>query len=450
MAMLFSDEVEIDHILPFSRSLNDGVGNKVLCTRQANRDKSNRTPHEAFGHSPGSYRWEDIEARIAELPVRKARLFRDGAMDAFLDGRDFLDRHLSDTAYFGRAARQYLSAICPPAMIAVSSGKLTSLIRGKWALNELLSGDRTKNRDDHRHHALDAAVIGVCSRSLIQRMATAATRAEEHGENRLLERLELPWPTFREDLRRMLAGIVVSHRPDHGPEAALHNETNYTLRGEPDKRGNPLVGRRVPIDGFSKPADIKGIADPEIRAQLLACLQAGSTKDAKAAIAVYSARTGIRRVMKEERLAVIPIHDRRTGKPYRYVKGDGNYCYDIWQRADGRWEGEVISLYAANRLGFDPAAKRREDGTPLRMRLRRNDLVAIEQDGQRRVMRVAKMSDGKIYLSAHIEANVDARNRDAASGFSYLQKSPGELGKLRARPVGVDVLGYVNDPGWRK
>jgi CRISPR-associated endonuclease Csn1 len=446
-ALLFSDEIEIDHILPFSRSLNDGVGNKVLCTRQANRDKGNRTPHEAFGHSPGSYRWEEIESRIAELPVRKARLFGDGAMDAFLDGRDFLDRHLSDTAYFGRAARQYLSAICPPALIAVSSGRLTSLIRGKWALNELLSEDRSKNRDDHRHHALDAAVIGLCSRSLIQRMSTAAARAESDGENRLLERLDLPWPTFRDDLRRMLSGIVVSHRPDHGPEAALHNDTNYTLRGEPDKRGNPLVGRRVPIDTFTKPGDVEGVADPDIRAQLLACLQAGSTKEAKAAIAAFSARTGIRRVMKEERLAVIPIHDRRTGKAYRYVKGDGNYCYDIWQRPDGRWDGEVISLYAANRPGFDPAAKRRDDGTPLRMRLRRNDLMAIEQDGERKIMRVARLSEGMITLALHREANVDARAREKT--FKYLFKSPNALVELKARQVGVDVLGYVNDPGWR-
>lgn len=450
MAMLFSDEIEVDHILPFSRSLNDGVGNKVLCTRQANRDKGNRTPHEAFGHSPGQYRWQDIEARIAELPVRKARLFREGAMDAFLDGRDFLDRHLSDTAYFGRAARQYLSAICPPALIAVSSGKLTSLIRGKWALNELLSENRSKNRDDHRHHALDAAVIGVCSRSLIQRMATAAARAEDDGQNRLLERLELPWPTFRDDLRRMLAGITVSHRPDHGQEAALHNESNYTLRGEPDKRGNPLVGRRVPVDGFAKPGDVEGVADAEIRAELLACLQATSTKEAKAALAAFSARTGIRRVMKEERLAVIPIHDRRTGKAYRYVKGDGNYCYDIWQRPDGRWEGEVISLYAANRPSFDPSARQREDGTLLLMRLRRNDLLAIEQEGQRRIMRVAKLSEGMIALVLHREANVDARARDKESGFKYLFKSPGALRDLKARPVGVDVLGYANDPGWRE
>jgi hypothetical protein len=53
-------------------------------------------------------------------------------------------------------------------------------------------------------------VIGLCSRSLIQRMSRAAQAAEEHGENRLLEHLELPWQGYREELAACLAIIVVS------------------------------------------------------------------------------------------------------------------------------------------------------------------------------------------------------------------------------------------------
>jgi CRISPR-associated endonuclease Csn1 len=102
--MLFSDEVEIDHVLPFSKSLHDGTGNKVLCTRQANRDKGDRTPFEAFGHSPGIYNWDEIMERAARLPGRKPRLFQPNALESFLDGRDFLDRQLIDTGYLARAA----------------------------------------------------------------------------------------------------------------------------------------------------------------------------------------------------------------------------------------------------------------------------------------------------------------------------------------------------------
>ena len=48
--MLFSDEVEIEHILPFTQSLDDSPANLTVSLRGANRDKGKRTPHAAFGH----------------------------------------------------------------------------------------------------------------------------------------------------------------------------------------------------------------------------------------------------------------------------------------------------------------------------------------------------------------------------------------------------------------
>lgn len=447
-AMLFSDEVEIDHILPFSKSLHDGVGNKILCTRQSNRDKGNRTPFETWGHTD---RWADIEERAERLPEHKRKLFQEHALETFLDGKDFLARHLSDTAYLGRAAKQFLTYVCPQNEVWVSSGKLTGMIRGKHGLSKLLSEDGAKNRDDHRHHALDAAVIGLCSRSLIQRMAHAAEEAEARGENRLLERLALPWPGYRAELATHLAAIVVSHKPDHGKQAALHNDTNYGWRDEPDKRGNLLVGRRKPIEGIKNAADAKSIASESLREEIVQLLTPLSTaKDIKAALVEYSARTGIRRLICEERLAVIAIHDRRNGKPYRYVKGDGNYCYEICRRPDGRWDGEVISSFEANQKNFNESPDEAQNGLPLIMRICKDDILAIEQNGATRCMRVAYFTEGMIALVAPHEANVDARTRNKGSGLKYFFKSPSTLKPLRTRLVGVHILGYVNDPGFRE
>lgn len=457
MTALFSDEIEIDHVLPFSRSLHDGVGNKILCTRQANRDKGNHTPYEAFGHSPGRYRWEDIQERVERLfsssasPSlrRKATFFKENALEDFLGNKDFLARHLTDTAYLARAAKQYLSAICPENFVWVSSGRLTGMLRAKWGLPKLLWEDGAKNREDHRHHALDAAVIGLCDRALIQRIANAAARAEQHGENRLLASLELPWAGYREELQAMLQRVVVSHKPDHGKQAALHNDTNYAWRGGPDASGNPLVGRHVPIEALTK-GNLGCIPDEILREQLQQLLEPlSAAKDVKAALFAFSARTGIRRAMLEERLSVIPINDRRTGKPYRYVKGDGNYCYEISRRSDGRWGGYIINFYSANRNTFTESHSFTQNGEPLVMRIHRDDYLAIESSLGRKLMRVARLSEGIITLAEHFEANVDARARNKQSGFKYMFKSPSALKALKARLVGVDVLGYVNDPGFR-
>lgn len=460
---LFSSEVEIDHILPYSQSLDDSLSNKVLCLSRANREKRNRTPHDAFGHSPNGYPWKTIESQLEKLPANKAKRFKAGAMQAFLDRSKltpadlegwgfekadaFLARHLTDTAYLSRLARQYLVMVCPPNKVWSNTGRLTGQLRSAWGLNDLLHpGESTKNRDDHRHHALDAAVIAACDRSTIQKLANAAERAEETGENRKLKDFPMPWPSFRDDLAATLAKIVVSHKADHGTQAGLHNDTNYGKRGEPDKRGALPVSHRVPLATITSADKAESIADPMLRAEVSRVIAGLSGKELKAALEGFAQRTGIRRVHILEQLSVIPIRDRMTGHPYRYVKGDGNYCYEIW-RANGRWDGEVITNYDANQDGQWLKSRVARNGKPLVMRLRKGDLLKIELDKYFRVMRVAKFSEGVINLVDHHEANVDARDRDKSIAFSYLRKSPDPLRKMAARIVGVDPLGYVNDPG---
>ena len=83
------------------------------------------------------------------------------------------------------------------------------------------------------------------------------------------------------------------------------------------------------------------------------------------------------------------------------------------------------------------------------MRLMGGDLVAIEKSGVRQVMVVTKISSGKISLADHKEANVDARDRSKDDEFQYLTVAPSTLQQLRGRIVGVDALGYVNDPGFQ-
>src|SRR5206468_933445 len=72
---LLSEAVDIDHILPFSMSLDDSAANKIVCVRYANRHKRRETPFQAFGSSPTlnghAYRWDDIAARAANLPRNK-------------------------------------------------------------------------------------------------------------------------------------------------------------------------------------------------------------------------------------------------------------------------------------------------------------------------------------------------------------------------------------------
>lgn len=445
---LFSDEVEIDHILPFSRSLDDGIGNKVLCIRKANRDKRNQTPFEAFSRSHANYAWDEIMERAERLVPRKAKRFREKALEEFLKDNDFLARHLNDTAYFSRVAREYLTAICPPNCVWVSTGRLTSMLRGKWGLNRILSDADRKDRTDHRHHAVDAAVIGACDRSLIKAMADAARRAEDRGESRLLEGLPPPWQTFFDDVKVIVQKIVVSHKPNHSLAGGLHNDTIYGLAEKPDTKGRALVVRRVPLASIAKRTDLNDVVDPALRNQLMAETKSKDGAGLKEALAKFTERTGVRRVRLSERLSVQAISNPGREKP-SYVKTDGNYCYEVVRDADGKWSGYAVSLFQANRI------KRLSqtvgiDGEPLVMRLHVNDVVVAQRTGDMNsLFRVVKLSNSGLALAEHFESGaLKSRDANPNDPFKYWYASAKTLYDTKARPIGVDELGYVNDPGF--
>ena len=483
--MLFSSEVEVDHILPFSATLDDSNGNKILCTREANRDKRKRSPYQAWGHTD---RWDAIAARAAQLPRNKRWRFEPDAMEKFADASGFQARHLVDTQYLARLSREYLATLYPgkgegSGHVWVSPGRLTEMVRRKLGLNDLLpdhnyagGADQAKNRRDHRHHAIDAAVVAIVDRRLLNEMSRVSGQLGAEGR----ERIEVPppWPSFRDDLRDAINAITVSHRTDHGTVSKaglakgkdatagwLHNDTAYGLTGETDAKGNSIVVRRVPLVSFKKLADLDRIRDMDLRAALYRQLEGLEGKAFERALAEFPDRDWhpygrIRRVRVVEPLAVIPIRDR-NGHIYKGYKGDSNYRYDVWELPDGKWvtswkdrEGKavssVVSMFDAHQSAGQP---RPHPAARKVLSLHQNDLLAIERDGEaRRLMRVVKFGqNGQITLAEPQQAG-DLKRRDAASNdddpFKYIAPTCGGLKSARARQVRVDELGRVLDPGF--
>jgi CRISPR-associated endonuclease Csn1 len=79
--MAISDATEIEHILPFSKTLDDSMANKVVCLREVNRVKRDRAPAEAFQSNPlaGKFRcnYDEILLRADKLPPNKRWRFHD-------------------------------------------------------------------------------------------------------------------------------------------------------------------------------------------------------------------------------------------------------------------------------------------------------------------------------------------------------------------------------------
>ncbi len=481
--MLFSGAVEVDHILPFAATLDDSNGNKLLCMREANRQKRKRSPFDAFGHTP---QWEEIAARAARLPREKRWRFEPEAMHRFDKDGGFLARQLIDTQYLSRLAREYVSSLYPEkgdgsSHVWVSPGRLTEMLRRSWGLNHLLADHNTagasaqpKNRSDHRHHALDALVVAVTDRGLLKRIADESGQRGYEAANRMTADLPKPWETFIEDAREAIRNVTASHKADHGTTSKatlqagkdqtagrLHNETAYGLTGWKDEKGNEIVVHRVPIASLAKAADIadgewKGVVDPLLRQALL-----DWTKDLEGkAFAERLKRfhelgpldyRGIRRVRVMEPMAsrtLVPVSDK-TGRPFKAYKGGSNFRYDVWELKDGKWVSEVVSMFEAHRPGWTSAVRELHPVAKKVLSLKQGDLIAAKIESEKKLFRVVKFTQsGQITLAEPNEANTDARANDKADPFKFFSPTQGGLKKIEARQVRIDELGRVIDPGF--
>lgn len=303
---------------------------------------------------------------------------------------------------------------------------MTALLRGKFGLNHVLGLDGEKNRDDHRHHAVDACVIGVTDQGLLQRFAQASASAREGQLNRLVANMPMPWGDsddrrYFKSVQRAIAAIHVSHKPDHGFQGAMHEATAWGILpgGQGTRRERGDDGRRHRVT------------------------------ENKKLIPVASTRNPSRHGLGED----------GQPKSYKGYVGGSNYCIEIVRSERGKWEGEVISTFQAYQiirqrgpqLGF---SKLRSptislSGRSLVMRLQIGDTVRLEADGSEKLMRVATIkTSGDVIFAPHNEANVDARNRDKEDPFSYLSKTAGSLQKVKARRVTVSPCGELRDPGF--
>jgi len=471
---LFTADVDIDHIIPFSRSLDNSAANRTVCIARANKAKGNKTPAEFLSHMPA---WEEILANAQSLPHNKAWRFAANAMERLEKDMDFIDRQLTDTQYLSRIAGEYLQALYSEkgqSNVWVTPGRLTAMLRRYWGLNSILTGHNleepdnpAKNRDDHRHHAIDAIVVALTDRSLLNRMSREAGQAEDMDQE-LMADVPKPWDSLRDDVMSVMDRIVISHRPDHGSSSGrgraegfnqtsgrLHNDTAYGIVSGPDKRGAYAVVHRVPFDSLAKIGDIEAIRDEYLKKELLEAVYGLDGKAFKEALLQFSAEhevfRGIRHVRIVETLSIIPVKDK-AGRPYKAYKGDSNDRFDVWRLPDGKWVSEIVSTYDANQTGYRSPVRQENPTAKKVLSLKRGDILAWEDDnGNRKLIRVVKYSTiGTMQLAAHNEAgNLKARDSDKSDIFRYINTSASGLQKHNARQVRVDELGRVFDPGPR-
>ena len=243
----------------------------------------------------------------------------------------------------------------------------------------------------------------------------ASARAREKGLNKIVEDMPMPWETYRDHVERAVGNIWVSHKPDHGFEGPIMEETSYGIRRDGS------IKRKKNADG-SEAREVKNLI----------------------------------RITEPSQLQRHGVDAEGSPLPYKGYIGGSNYCIEITLGDNGKWIGEVISRFQAYEIvrqygiGCLRHPKIGKNGKRLLMRLVIGDVIRMDVDGKVHTMRMVTVANsGQIWFVPIHEANVDARNRDKKDSFSYTSKRAGSLQKAKARQVSISPIGELTDPGFK-
>jgi CRISPR-associated endonuclease Csn1 len=263
--ILFSKQIDIEHIIPQSRMFDDSFSNKTIVFRKDNLDKGNQTAFDYIHSKFGENGLENYKQRIEKLYELGKKNKEDGISKAKYQkllkqeseiGDGFIERDLRDSQYIAKEAKEILFQTTRS--VVSTSGQITDRLREDWDLINIMKEinlpkyralgltemeerkfgqqievikDWTK-RNDHRHHAMDALTIAFTKHSYIQYFNYLNARKDEkHKMHRNIIGIEeketeikmdsngdkkkvfkMPITNFRQIAKEHLENILVSHK----------------------------------------------------------------------------------------------------------------------------------------------------------------------------------------------------------------------------------------------
>ncbi|HRE64893.1 MAG TPA: type II CRISPR RNA-guided endonuclease Cas9 [Ferruginibacter sp.] len=279
--ILFSKQIDIDHIIPQAKLFDDSFSNKTIVFRKDNLEKGNRTAFDFIQSKYGEPGIEDYLKRIEHLfelgkkskddtsaGISKAKYQKLLKKETEI-GDGFIERDLRDSQYIAKKAKNMLFSICRT--VVATTGSITDRLREDWDLVNImqeLNFDKFKKlgltemvekkdgtfkerikdwskRNDHRHHAMDALTVAFTKHSHIQYLNHLNARKNEadkwhpvisgieHKETEMVlddegnakRKFKKPLPNFRQLAKEHLEKVLVSHKAKNKVVTKNKNKT---------------------------------------------------------------------------------------------------------------------------------------------------------------------------------------------------------------------------------
>ena len=228
------------------------------------------------------------------------------------------------------------------------------MLRGRWGLNDILFTGNQKERTDHRHHVVDALVIGSTTRGTLNKMARAAAQAEMPGWNACSPTCRRPGPSSKTNAARSSGGSTTSWsgtgRNIPPTAACMRKPPIGPVTGDDRDKGNVVV--RKPVTALTEKL-FDDIRDIGLREAIKTAVAQGKAegRDLKKILADIDAN-GVPWPTEADPSRRVPVHRVRllrreadeglawisdkNGRPYKaYAKG-AIHRIEIYELPNGR------------------------------------------------------------------------------------------------------------------
>ncbi len=289
LSRLFTPDYEIEHIIPKALYFDDSLSNKVICEAEVNRLKAKMLGHEFISNHHGEivelsngktvqiYSLEEYEKNIEDtfgkstdptLRAKKRKLLMNEIPE------EFIARQLNDSRYISKVIKGLLSNIVREEgeeeaiskNVITLTGGVTDRLKKDWGVNDVwnriilprferlnkmtetnsftarnteghlipampldLQKGFNPKRIDHRHHAMDAIVIALANRNMVNYLNNSSASKDAKTTRHDLQNIlcyqketdqkgnykwliKLPWDTFPQEVFDVLDNIVVSFK----------------------------------------------------------------------------------------------------------------------------------------------------------------------------------------------------------------------------------------------
>jgi CRISPR-associated endonuclease Csn1 len=237
-----SSKLDVDHIIPRAQNGNNSIINKVLVLKTVNNEKLDRTPYEWLSSNP--QKWAEFKEQfetglLKHLPkFKKKLLLVDPSSE---DGKKLIDNlnALQDTRFIAKLGKKLIGIFLgwnegsegSKRKLAVVKGSETAEFRREYDLNKLLGDDKEKNRNNNKHHALDAYCMSFANDEWVWTKSENGKqiRRKEHLETS--EHVKKVKAEIKSWMEKVVPVDIIKGNPKKGdPKKKKPDETIYGLR----------------------------------------------------------------------------------------------------------------------------------------------------------------------------------------------------------------------------